>query len=320
MHSVLNHLHRMAEARGFLPVDVAPPPHDSRLEEAGSHPARLIEDPFLTLHPLGEAEPWPEEVAFLDGTQRHRIFAYGGCSPVAWAELAAAVRIRRERRFGTAVQLRHQLLVGRREVVTQLADAGFGLETACIPDDIPVHPHRELQAIRRAVDLARGRLEIAAGTAYRKTSGGWLLVDGSLSVTPAWASDGRMLGIVKSHSALPFEGEDLFRYLRLPPAHRTSVFAPEPSVVAPVHSWALRLWDPEGRDVFHGLIRVECAPGAHGPAQTDRIGRWLLAERAPLSTPDQRWDRLLYGFHDVEVFLKAGTGNRSIPAFAGEHV
>ncbi len=34
--------------------------------------------------------------------------------------------------------------------------------------------------------------------------------------------------------------------------------------------------------------------------------RWLLAERAPLSTPDHRWDRLLYGIHSVEAYLRAG--------------
>ena len=33
--------------------------------------------------------------------------------------------------------------------------------------------------------------------------------------------------------------------------------------------------------------------------------RWLLAERAPLSRPDPRWDRLLYGVAAVERHLRA---------------
>jgi len=37
----------------------------------------------------------------------------------------------------------------------------------------------------------------------------------------------------------------------------------------------------------------------------DRISRWLLAERAPISAPDPRWDRMLYGIRSVEEFLKA---------------
>jgi len=30
-----------------------------------------------------------------------------------------------------------------------------------------------------------------------------------------------------------------------------------------------------------------------------------MAERAPISTPDKRWDRLLYGIYSVEQYLKA---------------
>jgi hypothetical protein len=37
----------------------------------------------------------------------------------------------------------------------------------------------------------------------------------------------------------------------------------------------------------------------------DAISRWILAERAPISAPDQRWDRLLYGVYSVEQYLKA---------------
>jgi hypothetical protein len=36
------------------------------------------------------------------------------------------------------------------------------------------------------------------------------------------------------------------------------------------------------------------------------LSRRLVAERAPLSTPDHRWDRLLYGIHSVESYLRAG--------------
>ena len=43
-------------------------------------------------------------------------------------------------------------------------------------------------------------------------------------------------------------------------------------------------------------------------ANVDQLSRWLLAERAPISAPDPRWDRLLYGIHDVEVYLRARMG------------
>ena len=134
------------------------------------------------------------------------------------------------------------------------------------------------------------------------------MVDGALSESPDWASDPRTVGVSKSHSALPFDGADLERYLRLPRGHRTSVFAPPSRSVAPVLAWALRLWDWEARDLFHGLVRVEVAPANGDSATADRISRRLMAERAPLSTPDPRWDRLLYGIHSVEQYLHAREG------------
>ncbi|HSE67337.1 MAG TPA: hypothetical protein VLB12_10130 [Gemmatimonadales bacterium] len=37
----------------------------------------------------------------------------------------------------------------------------------------------------------------------------------------------------------------------------------------------------------------------------DELSRWILAERAPVSTPDSRWDRLLYGIRAVEEYLRS---------------
>jgi hypothetical protein len=113
-----------------------------------------------------------------------------------------------------------------------------------------------------------------------------------------------MIGVVKSHATLPFEGEALERYLRLPAGSRSSIFAP-PGTVAPVHAWALRLWPWEGRDLLHGLVRIEVSPKIGVAETADRLSRHLLAERAPLSAPDPRWDRLLYGIHAVEQYLRA---------------
>jgi hypothetical protein len=40
-------------------------------------------------------------------------------------------------------------------------------------------------------------------------------------------------------------------------------------------------------------------------AHVDELSRWILAERAPVSTPDVRWDRLLHGIRAVEEYLGA---------------
>lgn len=312
--ATVHRLRKAAAGIGLTPVAVVPPPYDARLEEIETRPARLVEDSTLTMHAVSGSDPWREPVAFLDGTQRYGIFAYDGCSPVAWATIAAAVRERRDRKFRTGTALRRQLLVGRADVLERLAPIAEEAELLPIPDDVPLHPHREMQAIRRVVDTARGRLELEVGSAWRRRDEGWLLVDGSLGASPSWARDPRMLGIIKSHASLPFENDDLARYLRLPSAHRTSVFAPDTSTYSPVYSWALRLWEPDGLDVFHGLIRIEAPATERTLQEVDQVACHLLAERSPLSTPDGRWDRLLYGFHDVERFLKAGGG---APAPAG---
>jgi hypothetical protein len=114
-----------------------------------------------------------------------------------------------------------------------------------------------------------------------------------------------MLGVSKSHAALPFEGEELVTYLQLPPGHRSSVFQPASRQRAPVYAWGLRLWPWEGKDLLFGLVRIEAAPGAATLERADELSRWLLAERAPVSAPDARWDRLLYGIRGVEDYLRA---------------
>jgi hypothetical protein len=271
-------------------------------------PARLVEDAALGCRPVGPPAPWPDPVAFLDGVQRLQLLAYAGSAPVFCGEIAAAVRERRSGRLRTVVEARRWLAIGRPAALAGAADALDGLETVALPDDQPAHPVRDLTYAGRALDRARGALELEVGAAYRERSDAWLVVDGALSESPAWAADRRAIGVSKSHATLPFDSPELERYLRLPAGQRTSVFAPESRSVAPVLAWAVRLWPWEDHDLFHGLVRVEVAPENGGSETADLLTRRLLAERAPLSTPDPRWDRLLYGIHSVEQYLRARAG------------
>lgn len=277
-----------------------------RSEEAAIREARVVEGPGFAAREVGPAEPWPGPVAFLDGTQHYHIVAHLGAAPLVVATLAAAVRERRERRLGTAALRTRTIALGRADLLAAAAPVLEGVELVPIPDDEPVHPVRDLVQIRRAVDQERGRLELEVGAEYPVPPDGWLLVDGTLTSSPAWAAHPRTLGVVKSHSILPFGGAELEQYLRLPCGHRTVVFAPPVSRVAPVYSWALRLWPWEGQDLFYGLVRIEARPHADTLALADTVSRWVMAERAPIAAPDARWDRLLYGFRDVETVLRAG--------------
>jgi hypothetical protein len=237
-----------------------------------------------------------------------QLLAYAGAAPVYLAEIAGAVRERRARQLRTVVEDRRQIVIGRPGALATAGDALEGLTTLALPEDEPPHPVRDLTLASRALDRARGRLELDLARSFRLRSDGWLVVDGSLAESPEWASDSRTVGVSQSHATLPFEGPDLDRYLRLPAGHRSSIFAPQTRSVAPVHAWALRLWEWDGKDLFHGLVRVEVAPANGVPATADLLSRRLLAERAPLSTPDPRWDRLLYGIHSVEQYLRARAG------------
>ena len=271
-------------------------------------PARLVEEAPLACRAVGPPVPWPDPVAFLDGVQRLQLLAYAGSAPVLLGEVAAAVRERRGGRLYTVVESRRWLAIGRPAALAAAADALSGLAELPLPDEEPAHPVRDLTQAGRVLDRARGALELEVGAAYRRRSDAWLVIDGSLSESPDWAADPRALGVSKSHATLPFDGADLERYLRLPAGQRTSVFASASRSVAPVLAWAVRLWPWEDRDLFHGLVRVEVAPANGGTESADLLSRHLLAERAPLSTPDPRWDRLLYGIHSVEQYLRARAG------------
>jgi hypothetical protein len=301
-------LRRAVAARGFTPATWIPAASEGRAEEATIRLARVLEDLPMAGQPVGTPEPWPDAVAFLDGTQRYEVMAYAGASPVVVAEIAAAVMERRDRKLQVAEVTRRRLVIARPEVLEQLEEAITGHEAVALPEQGPVHPVLDFQLARREVDAARGRLEVETGHRFRQASDAWLIVDGSLAESPQWARDLRMLGIAKSHATLPFSGTDLEQYLRIPAGSRSPVFEPAGNDVAPVYSWALRLWPWEGKDLLHGLIRVEAAASLESLAEADQVSRWLLAERAPVSTPDPRWDRLLYGIHAVEEYLRASGG------------
>ncbi len=296
-------LRRQLARAGGRPASTPAEAAGRRLDEPAIRLAELVEPPLCHRDP-GAAEALGEPLAFLDGVQRTELLGYVGTTPVLAARIAAGVRRRCDRRSIGAVALERVLLVGRAAALDALGALPPGTEAMVVDDDEPPHPVGDVDRARARVDEARTALEIAAARRFRSQEPeGWLVVDGALTVSPDWTSDRRMVGVIKSHATLPFEGDDLECYLTLPAGQRTSVFAPATRRVAPVHAMALRLWPWEGRDLLHGLVRVEFAPTPVPGATADALARWLLAERAPLAG-DPRQDRLLYGIHDVERWLR----------------
>ena len=296
-------LRREFAARGLVVATGAADAGGGPTDEAVIRPARLVGDTTLRVYPAGPSEPIDSPVAFLDGTQRSDIIGYVGTSPVLIAEIGAAVRERRQRDLRTVVREQALLVIGRAGALDATGDAIAGFERLELDADGQPHPIRELVEARRRLDHRRGNLELHVGDIYRRGSDAWLVVDGSLGVSPGWAADPRCIGVSKSHATLPFDGEDLAAYLRLPAGHRSSIFEPAQGI-APTRAWGLRLWPWEGKDLFHGLVRVDVAPMNGTPEIADRISRWLLAERSPLAD-GARGDRLLYGIHSVQQHLRA---------------
>ncbi len=300
----------LAPVPGMVPAALVPPASHGREDEACITPATLIEPGPVTARAVGAPEAWPGPVAFLDGTQRMEVAGYFGTSPLMLAEVAAAVRERVGRDARTVATERRVFAIARPQVLGAAGAALAGVESVALPDEEPGHPLRDMDAARHEVDRARGDVERIVGDGYRKTAPHWLVVDGSLSESTAWALDPKMVGVSKSHSTLPFDGDDLVTYLQLPAAHRSSIFQPASRRHAPVYAWGLRLWPWEGRDLLYGLVRIEVAARKESLVAADTICRWLLAERAPISAPDGRWDRLLYGIRGVEEYLGAVRGER----------
>ena len=239
----------------------------------------------LAWHPVGAPEPWPGTLAFLDGVQRSELVGYAGSAPIVVGEIAAAVRERSDRKLVTVLEERRLLVVARPAALAAAGD----LPEACAPWRSPSTTRR----IRCATSPTLAGRSIGPAA---PSSSSWA------SATAAGPRDGsswtarspraRAGRLIRACSASPratrrcrSRASDLDRYLRLPPGHRSSVYAPETRSLTPVHEWALRLWPWEGKDLFHGLVRIEVAPangtsGGRRPALALAPGRARAAQHA----------------------------------------
>ncbi len=136
----------------------------------------------------------------------------------------------------------------------------------------------------------------------------WVVVDGPLGRLAERPAASRALGLIKTHETQYLEGADLEVALTLHEGHRSSVFERTVHGRHAVYSWYLRLWPWADEDLLHGLVRLERRPDDAVLSEATEVSRWILAERAPLSAPEARWDRLIYPIREVETFLRAHAG------------
>jgi len=308
-------------AAGAVPASAVPEASLGRTDIETFTGADPIEDPELRAHSLAGVQALaPGAVEFLDGIELWRVVGYAGVTPIVCAHVAAAIRRRGpDRRPRTVAEDAEELAITRLEL---LPDAVRGalergrVRVVEIPAEDAGQPARALPAARVEVEKARAALErrVAERRLEALAPGEWLVIDGVISDSAALSAHPRALGVVKSHGAQYFEGAELERALTLPADHRTSVFRPRSrGARREIHSWYLRLWPWEGNDLLYGLIRLEARAHPDTVATASALSTWLLRERAPLATPDRRWDRLLYPIHDVETYLRARAPRDLIP-------
>jgi hypothetical protein len=289
---------------------------DADYETLNEADATVIEGDRLRAFDVGTAET-SEFTAFLDGVQRAEIKFCHDAVPIIYAYGAAVVRERANRQMRTLRRNGAELLVERHalfypsEHVPRQSMPDFGPDGPGLVDitpegteSLPLFPPLLYARAKQFVNRWREGLEREVAERWCAAAEGWLLLDGSLTVSPTVAHCTQAAGIIKSHRTRFFDGDEARVLLSLKPGQRTSVFEPGIRSDAPVRSWYLRLRPAERRDVFWGLVRIEMA-ASQPPAVADQVSRWLLAETRPLSLPDARWDRLVYPIRDCEEFLRA---------------
>ena len=256
---------------------------------------------------------------FLDGIQRAEVQMYHQTVTIIYAYAAAAVRRRIDRQLRTLRTDSAEWLIEREALfypsrytpaqeLRQLRIAADQLIDTTPSGSEPVPLFPPLLYARAAQHVNRWResieRELAVRWCQREQPDGWLLVDGSLTLSPELAACARAIGLIKSHRTRFFDGAEARVVLDLEVGERTRVFEPKTRNLTPVRSWYLRLRPHQGRDIFWGMVRVEMAL-THAPDVADVVSGWLLGETSPVSLPDPRWDRLIYPIRDCEQFLRA---------------
>jgi hypothetical protein len=278
--------------------------------------ATIIEDGDLRARAI-DGGPDAQFVAFLDGTQTSVVAQYQrGGVPIVLGTVAAVVRERRDRRLFTWRHVvERRLYAPRAHVAPSIWDklASTALDVRDTADDndqsAPEHPLAMREAAVHRVQKDREHAEQALAVEWCKREERCLFVDGPISGTERVAHADCAVGVVKTHRTLYASGDALTRILSLTNAERSSVFLVTSPKRATVASWYLRIRDPRGHDPMWALLRVEVsADGLRGldiTRRADEVSRWILAEVAPVSLPDGRWDKMVYGVRDCEEFLRA---------------
>jgi hypothetical protein len=285
-------------------VQDAPTLRSAEVLEAGGMRAHAVSPPYI-----------PRFAAFLDGAQRSLVVSWTGGVPIVHGTVAAVVRERRDRRMTTwSSPILRRALYAPLALLSPAAAEALRLQDLEIVDTLEkrkpesAHPFALQEIAYQSVLGAREQAEQELAKQWCATNADDLCIDGGISGSEPVARSTIVVGVIKSHQTLYAAAEDLPMIMALRVAERSSVVHVDVSSRVPVASWYLRLRDHDGRDPFWGLVRIEVAlsgGAAALPERAETVSRWVLAEALPLSVPDARWDKMVYGIRDCEEYLRA---------------
>ena len=252
---------------------------------------------------------------FLDGSQDVRIVNHSHGIPIVWATTAAAIRVRRNRRLiawerhGPAMNRKYYLPLRYLDDINpafrddpRVVDTAETDASGKFPSR---HPAALLDCAIQKVQRDREELERTLAEAWATEESEPLYIDGSIAASPIASESPITIGVVKSHRTLYADGDAFRVVVGLEAGERSSVFRVSHRGKNTVASWYVRLRAASGRDALFGLVRVEAAESIDLTARANEMSRWIIAEGAPLALPDGRWDKMSYGVHDAEEFLRA---------------
>ena len=314
MTSTRNRVRTALLAAGGAPAAGVPASHAGSPIQQPFGSAEAVEHPdgMQAIEPGAPMAP-PDGVGFLDGIQRYSVEGHFGLNPVVRGYVAAAILKRVNRSLEAATKTADEFLVIPPKRLTpkqRKALSGLDLEIVESEAGERAHPLLDIHAAALVVERRRENAERRVAAEFASAKDVWLVVDGAITGLSLPKGFTNVIGVVKSHETQFLSGDDLEVALTLAPGWRTSVFARVTESGKRVFTWYLRLWPHKNEGLLHGLVRIERPDSAASLADADMVSRWVMAEKAPISAPDARWDRLLYPVHKVEDYLRAQAGSR----------
>lgn len=243
---------------------------------------------------------------FLDGAQRSWQVLFHRLAPVYLSYVSAAILERVDRDLQPPAEATY-----RGGLVAFVADNPALAELLREELTVISVPAKDVAAggledlLKQGISDHRDAME--RELAQRFAGPGKLLIDGGLgNALKIQGEQPVVVGVVKSHRRQYFRSArrtDLV--LGMTAGQRSSLFirAADRRQGESVHSFYLRLQASDQAGPLYGIVRVEI-PADRG-YDPDEVAGWLLHERAPLSLPDPRFDRLLYPIRLVEEHLRA---------------